>query len=277
MIGPRHCRGLTASGGERDVSGPSQLVVAVDGFNGPFDLLVRLIDQRELDLLTISLAAVTEQYLDHLSVLGWRDPEHLSAFLVVAAKLLLVKSTLLLPRPARALPDEPVAPDPTDLTERLRVYRQFRQAAEMLAGRDDAGLRSYGHPAVLYRAVTRPAAMGLDPEKLRTAWRALNARVRPEAEPTTIEAGRVSVAEVRRSLEAALGRYSEVAFGSFVAAEPSRQRYVATFLAVLELIRLGLANASQDEQFGSIMVTRREIAPTKPNDDATEQQGVAER
>ena len=63
--------------------------VDVEGFSGPFDLLARLIERRELDVMAISLAAVTDQYLEHLSAARQRDPEHLSAFLVVAAKLVL--------------------------------------------------------------------------------------------------------------------------------------------------------------------------------------------
>lgn len=258
--------------------GQSQLVVSVDGFDGPFDLLVRLIERRELNLLTISLATVTEQYLDHLSALGLRDPEHLSAFVVVAAKLLFIKSTLLLPRAARPPPAEPAVADPTDLTERLRVYRQFRRAAEMLADRDDAGLQSYPHPATSYRATTHPAATDLDPELLRIAWRAMIARDRPEPEPTTVEAGRVSVAEALESLREALGRDAEVTFGALVAPEHSRQRYVATFLAVLELVRLGLASATQDELYGRITVARRDPTPPGPPGDVNCQElGAADR
>ncbi|HEX5414552.1 MAG TPA: segregation/condensation protein A, partial [Chloroflexota bacterium] len=93
-------------------AGTGQPVVEVEGFSGPFDLLLRLVERRELDLLTISLAEVAEQYLDRLAEANLRDPEHLSAFLIVAAKLLLIKSSLVLPASPRPAPDEP-ATDPT--------------------------------------------------------------------------------------------------------------------------------------------------------------------
>jgi segregation and condensation protein A len=249
------------------VSGQSQPMVAVEGFSGPFDLLVQLIERREIDLLTVSLATVTEQFLDQLATSGLRDPEHLSAFLVVAAKLLLIKSALLLPRSAQPPPDEPVAADPTDLTERLRVYQRFRGAAEVLADRHERGLRSYGHLARPYRTPARPAPAGLDSGLLQCAWHVMIARRTCEPEPTTLEVGRITVAEALGMLGEALNRHSEVTFEALVTSADGRQRYVATFLAVLEMVRLGLASVVQDELFGQITVARRDPALSGPTAD----------
>src|SRR5919109_5153241 len=69
-------------------------------FEGPLDLLLRLIEREELDITAISLAQVADQYLAHVRAMETSDPAALSAFLVIAAKLLLIKSRALLPRPA---------------------------------------------------------------------------------------------------------------------------------------------------------------------------------
>ncbi len=234
--------------------GQAQPVVAVEGYTGPFDLLVRLIERREVDVLAISLAEVTDQYLTYLTEVQRRDPEHLSAFLVVAAKLLWLKSTLLLPTPTRPAAEGPPE-DPTDLSERLRTYQLFRQAAAALAARDEANLRSYPHPPVPYRSVPRPPTPPWDPNLLAAAFCA--ARSRPKVEtPQVVDAEpRVSLAEAIAHLEQALQRFATVRFEEVVG-EPLRQRLVATFLAVLELIRLGRLRAAQEERFGEITLAR---------------------
>ena len=237
----------------------AQPSVVVANFSGPFDLLVRLIERRELDVLTISLAEVTEQYLDHLAVVQQRDPEHLSAFLVVAAKLLLIKSSLLLPSPPRAAAIEDVAVDPDDLAARLRTYQTFRQAAQWLGARNDAGLRSFPRPLVADQPSAPPPPEQLDPGLLAQALRQALQRERrhQELEPEVLAEARYSVADALAALQSALGRYLSIQFGDLVAAAPTRQRYVATFLAVLELVRLGLADVAQSDRFGPIVVSGR--------------------
>lgn len=231
--------------------------VAVEGFSGPFDLLLRLIERRELDVLAISLAEVTEQYLDHLSALRLRDPEHLTAFLVVAAKLLFIKSSLLLPSRARPKDqDDPTPDDPTDLAERLLVYRRFREAAADLGVRHDVGIRSYPHPPIPYQPAERERAEPLDPRLLRAALVQAQDRAHP-SEPAVVEANpRLSVAEALTLVQISLDRLAPIVFSELVHAEPSRQRIVAIFLAVLELVRRGHASVTQDDHFAEIRLTR---------------------
>lgn len=235
--------------------------VEIAGFSGPFDLLLRLIERRELDVLTVSLATVTEQYLAQLAALQLRDPEHLSAFLVVAAKLLYLKSTLLLPTPARPAPDSGAPADPTDLTERLREYQRFREAGRWLAGREDADLRSYPRPTVPLPFRRAKLSALLEPAILRQAM--LRVLTRPKIEdvpaPLVLEP-RLAVATALDLLRQALDRSATVRLGSLMPADAPRGHRVALFLAVLEAIRQGLVNATQDEPHGEITVTWREAA-----------------
>jgi len=86
---------------------PPDYQVNLPVFEGPLDLLLHLIERQELDITQVSLAQVTNQYLDHLARIEERDPDRLADFLVVAAKLLLIKSRALLPQPTGRLePDE---------------------------------------------------------------------------------------------------------------------------------------------------------------------------
>lgn len=254
------CRQIVGEG----VIGSGHPVVMVEGFQGPFDLLLRLVERRELDILEISLAAVADQYLAHLSAVQQRDPEHLSAFLTVAAKLLWIKSSLLLPTPAKVAAEE-AAPDPGDLTRRLRVYAQFRDAATLLAARDAANLRSYARAPMAYQAPPRPVAP-LDPGLLRAAFDAARRRPKPSAPETLAAEPRISVADVVAALRAALRDGPKLSFSDLVAPAPNPQRYVAAFLAILEVVRLGLAEATQSERYGDIVVARRPESRETPSD-----------
>src|SRR5690242_2391138 len=101
-------------------------------FEGPLDLLLRLIEREELDITTIALAHVADAYLAHVRAMATPDPAALSAFLVIAAKLLLIKSRALLPRPqAPRGPDEPFD-EAEDLARQLREYQRYKQAAALL-------------------------------------------------------------------------------------------------------------------------------------------------
>jgi segregation and condensation protein A len=240
-----------------DAHGP---ILAVEGYTGPFDLLLRLVERREVDLLTVSLAAVTSQYLAQLSEVRQRNPENLTAFLVVAAKLLLIKSCLLLPARPDAPAPEAAPRDPTDLTARLRLYRQFRRAADWLADQDGADRRTYPRPPWPYRPAAPTPRPPLDSTLLPAAFRAAAARAARVAPSAPLPVERYTVAEALAMLRRALERTEAVRFDDLVTPAAGPERFVATFLAVLELVRQGAAGAEQPERFGPIHL-RRSVEP----------------
>src|SRR5690606_15580384 len=103
--------------------------VQLPEFEGPLDLLLRLIEREELDITTIALAKVADTYLAHVRALEMPDPAALSAFLVIAARLLLIKSRALLPRPVVAKGNEEVVDEAEELAQQLREYQRYKQAA----------------------------------------------------------------------------------------------------------------------------------------------------
>src|SRR5581483_9141541 len=139
-------------------------------FDGPLDLLLHLIERRELDITTVSLAEVADRYLSHVRAMEDVDPYGLAEFIAVAAKLLLIKSMVLLPRPERG-PEAEDVDDPTDLTERLREYQLIKQAATALKEREDAGLRSYGRLAPLKPPTRTKRESGAPNDLLRALQR----------------------------------------------------------------------------------------------------------
>jgi segregation and condensation protein A len=118
--------------------------VTLPVFEGPLDLLLHLIERQELDITQVSLAQVTNQYLDHLSRLSERDADSLADFLVVAAKLLLIKSRVLLPQPPAAPMAEGEEADVgEDLVRQLIEYKRFKEVARWLQDLDEQGECSF--------------------------------------------------------------------------------------------------------------------------------------
>ncbi|HEY2979571.1 MAG TPA: segregation/condensation protein A, partial [Anaerolineales bacterium] len=110
-------------------------------YEGPMDLLLDLIERAELDITAVSLALVTDQYLNYLHGLDEANPDEISAFLVIAAKLVLIKSEALLPRPpARAPGEEDLG---QTLVEQLKLYKRFKEIGGWLMDRQENNLRTY--------------------------------------------------------------------------------------------------------------------------------------
>src|SRR5512141_2479277 len=110
-------------------------------FEGPLDLLLQLIEHREMDITQVSLATVADQYLEMISKPGAIELSGLADYLIIAAKLILIKSRMLLPQAEEAATEEEATGD--DLVRQLREYKMFKQVAAFLRERQQKGLRTY--------------------------------------------------------------------------------------------------------------------------------------
>src|SRR5512136_3082613 len=115
--------------------------VKLPDFEGPLDLLLYLIEREELDITRVSLAKVTGSYLEYIHLLEQLQVDQVADFLVVAAKLLLIKSEALLPRPPSLPTSEEDVGD--DLVKQLLLYKQYKESARRLGDREAAGLHTY--------------------------------------------------------------------------------------------------------------------------------------
>src|SRR5436190_834086 len=110
-------------------------------YEGPLDLLLNLIEHAELDITSVSLAMVTDQYLVYINSLEQISADEISAFLVIAAKLLQIKSEALLPRPPERQPGEENLGQ--SLVDQLRLYKRFKEIGGWLNERQQENLRTY--------------------------------------------------------------------------------------------------------------------------------------
>jgi segregation and condensation protein A len=228
---------------------PVQLTLQLEGFEGPLELLLTLIEQHRLPITEISLASVADQYLEQVRALPELDADLLADFLVIGARLLLLKSRALL---VREEPDEEVRETAADLERRLAEYRVFRAAAEHLRQIEERDERSYGTSREPLQSLGEAPLAPLSPMALRTVW--LRFQRRDTAPMAELPPPRASVDACRTAILAALKHAPTASFRSF--AGTTVDAVVAAFLAVLELMRRGLIVADQPEPFGDVTLSR---------------------
>jgi len=254
--------------GSAPVLSPAEVYeVKLPVFQGPLDLLLHLIQREELDITKVSLAQVTDQYLAHISLLEELTAEILADFLVVAAKLLLIKSDALLPRPPGAPGEEEEEDVGDELARQLIEYKRFKEAALGLKQREETGLRAYvriAPPPKLERSFGRKQSDGqdrpLDLEDISLAdlveavQRALDVRPALPSVSEVVAPFTVTVAEKMALIRETLNRHKRVSFSHLLDQATSRVEIIVTLQAVLELIKLGSIIVQQERLFGEIVI-----------------------
>lgn len=233
-------------------------------FEGPLDLLLHLIEREELDITKVALAQVTDQYMRHIETLTERDIDEMAGFIVVASRLLQIKSEALLPKPVIREPGEE---DPGEaLAQQLIVYRRFKAIAEFLANQEEGGARTYVR---MHAAPAREAKLdleGVTAEDLLEAYKAANSKRRPMPS-MGVAPPRVRIRDKIASILEALRRRRPTSFRTIVKSAKTRLEVVVSFLAVLELVKLRKVRAKQDELFGDIALEQGESWEDAQDDD----------
>ncbi len=227
--------------------------VATTVYEGPLDLLLELIEHAELDITTLAIAQVTDQYLGYLQNLQDRDPAEVSAFLVMAARLLQIKSAALLPRPEAVEHTGDEEDDAEALARQLIEYRRFKQIANLLAEREAAGLHTYLRLAPAQIKVDARLDMtGLGLSDLVDAARQVfgNPGNLPSLS-TVVKMPRITIREKILVILGVLKRKTKTNFSSLLRTR-NRVEVVVTFLALLELIKRRVVEAHQDTLFSDI-------------------------
>ena len=221
-------------------------------YTGPLDLLLDLIERAELDITTLALAQVTDQYLDYLEQIVDLDPAEVSAFLIIAARLVQIKSAALLPKPQVIEPEQEVD-DAEALARQLILYRRFRQLAAVLESRQSSGLKTYLRIAVPMAHVDAHLDMaGLTLNDLvKAAWQILGGKNALPALSQVVNMPRITIRERIHTIVEALKIYGSATFQG-VLNNRSRIEIVITFLAMLELIKRNAIQVEQTGLFGDI-------------------------
>jgi segregation and condensation protein A len=205
--------------------------VKQETYEGPLDALLQLIEAEELDITTVSLAAVTDQYLAHVETLEQRNLPEISDWLVIAARLILLKSRALLAVPAGE--DEEV----DDLAAQLMEYKKMKELAEQLGRELDGAEYLTGGRPLRVTAPEQVVTDGVDIDGLHAAFVKVLEEL-PLTKPLRSETlePQVTIEERIDAIRQTLRR-GKTSFGSLFKGLQSRVAMIVTFLAVLELVK----------------------------------------
>jgi segregation and condensation protein A len=226
-------------------------------YEGPLDLLLNLIEHAELDITTVSLASVTDQYLSYINGLEQINADEISAFLVIAAKLLQIKSEALLPRPpVREAGEEDAG---QALVDQLKLYKRFKEIGGWLNTREQANLRTYLRVAPPPKVEPKLDLSNITLAKLVEAAEEAFAKEKAK-QPlgTVIAAPRITIREKIDMITKMMKDVQHTAFSSLIKDSNSRLEIVVTFLAMLELIKRYRVQAHQEGLFSDIEIDRME-------------------
>jgi segregation and condensation protein A len=224
-------------------------------FEGPLDLLLHLIEREELDITRVALAQVTDQYLVHIAILKEIEAEFLTDFLVVAAKLLYIKSQALLPKPPPSLAEEDEEDIGDQLAHQLRVYKQFKTVAETLRQREVDGLRSFVRTALPPKLEPKLSLGEVTVEDLVAAVRqALAVRAADPDVGEVVSPMTVTIGEQMELIREELTHLRPISFRGLLRRAATRLEVIVTFLAVLELMKQYVIDVRQDALFGDIVI-----------------------
>ncbi|HEV3092102.1 MAG TPA: segregation/condensation protein A [Candidatus Cybelea sp.] len=227
--------------------------VRLESFDGPLDLLLTLIKEQQLDVATVPLAGMAEQYLAYVRAMESRDVEVAAEYLVIAATLIFLKSKALLPPIPQEFVDE-TAETPEQVEEHLRrrliAYSKYREFGEQLREyQNEAGSFFYREPGDPAGEIAQ--RYDIDPEKLKRAFLAMLAQARPEKRSIARE--RVSLIASMDYIMRAIKERGETRFSELCGElGMTRDVIVITFLAILELIRRRRLAFEQTEAFDDI-------------------------
>jgi segregation and condensation protein A len=224
-------------------------IVRTPAFDGPIELLLRLAQRAEVDLTAIPLASLTDDYLRAIAL---ESPplDQLAAFLVIGARLVQLKAAALMPDATAAEEDDLQAWGDA-IKGRLEEYRRFKQLAESLMRRHASGRFTFA--GLLEPEVIPEARVQVSLDTLATAFQQVLDRLPPPAQ-VTVEMETVSLGDKLEELRRTLARQPQLNFSAVFRHARTRLEAVVTFLALLELIRIGEARVAQASVFGEITV-----------------------
>src|SRR5438874_12746220 len=227
--------------------------VTMEGFDGPLDLLLELVEEKKLDIITVRLGDLADTYLARVRAMAELPAEEVSAFLALASRLVLLKARSLLPS-LEPLPEDEGETE-EELRARLLEYAVVRERATALGDRLRAGERAFHREGGTVELPPR----GGEVDALALAWsRVLALAARQREEDIVAPGERYSVEQRTAEISALVAEQERIRFDTLRGDHPTVGFAVVYFLALLVLYRRGAIDLAQDELFADIAITRRE-------------------
>lgn len=246
------------------------MTIKLQVFEGPLDLLLHLLEKNKVNIYDIPIVEITAQYMEYIAAMKRQDLNVMSEFLVMAATLIDIKSRMLLP--AKETEDEEETDPRAELVQQLLEYKMYKcMACELKDRQMDAArvlfkkptippeVAEYEEPVDLQQLVS-----GITLAKLNDIFKSIMKKQADKIDPVRSKFGRIEKEEVSLTdkmqyLEQFCREHSRFSFRSLLEAQSGKMEIIVTFLAVLELMKMGKIFISQEKTFDDILI-RSEIA-----------------
>jgi segregation and condensation protein A len=235
--------------------------VKLDIFEGPFDLLVYLIENAEMSIYDIKISEITQQYIEHIQIMEKYSIEVASEFMVLAATLIEIKSKMLLPRQKLEGVDGTLEDPRSELVQRILEYKRFKKASINLELSEEEMLKVHFKPMEDLSRFTKEADEYLDLD-IGQFVKAFNLFIqkKKKIEEVTKEYSKVyrektSVEDKMKEIRTLIKQNKKVTFAQIISDPLDKYEVIITFISVLELIRLKSLKVTQNSNFGEIFLT----------------------
>ena len=232
------------------------LNIKINSFEGPLGLLLQLIEKEEMDITQVSLAKIADQYIEYISGNKEINPEEMADFLVVASRLLLIKSKALLPF---LYPEE--IEEISDLENQLKMYKEFLEAMkkiEALIGRKRFMFpREFSRKAILANLNLFSPPKNLSAPTIKEVFLDFLGRVKlpEELEEEKLER-KISIEEKIIAIQKMLMDRLKFGFSKILASAKSKTEIIVSFLALLELVKQRDIAVGQSGLFEEIVISK---------------------
>lgn len=254
-----------------------ELTVKLEAFEGPLDLLLHLLEKNKVNIYDIPIVEITNQYLEYIREMQRQDLNVMSEFLVMAATLIAIKSKMLLPKDENAEGEEE---DPrAELVQQLLEYKMYKCMSYELKDRQvDAERVLFKTPTIPPEVLAYEEPVDLEQlmsdltlKKLNSIFQSVMRRQenkidRVRAGFGKIEKEEVSLPEKMEYLEAYAAEHQRFSFRKLLDGQSSKMEVIVTFLAVLELMKMGKISITQENLFDDIEIESRKAPGAEVRD-----------
>lgn len=233
------------------------MIIKLEKFEGPLGLLLQLIEKEEMDITEISLAKIADQYIEHIRSSAKMKPDEMADFLVVAAKLLLIKSRALLPFLKGGEDEDEIQ----EFEQQLKMYQEFLAAAKkieaIIGGRRFSFAREFNRQAILASAQIFSPPKKLTVRDIAGVFNEIIKNIKPREKLAEKNLERaISLEEKILAIEELLLNKIKISFNHILSGALNKTEMIVSFLALLELIKQRDVSVMQGEMFGEIEINR---------------------
>lgn len=242
------------------------LSVRLEVFEGPLDLLLYLIEKNKIDIYDIPIVVITQQYLDYIKNMQTEDMNIMSEFLVMAATLLDIKCRMLLPKEINEDGEEE---DPrAELVQKLLEYKMYKYMAFELKDKQVDASKSWYKKPMLPQEVAdyqypidyEELVGQVDLAKLHEIFKAALKRQEDKIDPIRSQFGKIEKDEINLEekqgyIEEYVKNHKKFSFRSLLEKQGSKMEVIVTFMAILEMMKLGIISIEQNGTFADIIIT----------------------